>query len=347
MAVVDIKLDPDEDGGAQDGFREALRAGRLEDARALAERRATDPATSGWLVASMLEDVGLGLALAGRHDEAIASFERALELGWDVVPDGRCEIARVLLLAGRHGQADALWAELREADPGDVWTLNAGGLAYNEVGRDDEAVEWLAEGLRVALARDDPERIVDQMSHARRLSLRRLGRELDALEREVEAFRANTAQRDEERIAAVRASARRTGIAVRGRPASVVWMSEENERVARERWPGWTVGLRVDEPFAERAARMELSLRRRRADGDGPFFVVAIDLERYAAWCAAEGHDPADRRSRGTFVELEREAGAGRRWPPGRNDPCWCSSGRKYKRCCGALAMSPVAQSPA
>lgn len=20
-------------------------------------------------------------------------------------------------------------------------------------------------------------------------------------------------------------------------------------------------------------------------------------------------------------------------WPPGRNDPCWCGSGRKYKRC--------------
>jgi uncharacterized protein YecA (UPF0149 family) len=23
-------------------------------------------------------------------------------------------------------------------------------------------------------------------------------------------------------------------------------------------------------------------------------------------------------------------------WPPGRNDACWCRSGRKYKRCCGA-----------
>lgn len=22
-------------------------------------------------------------------------------------------------------------------------------------------------------------------------------------------------------------------------------------------------------------------------------------------------------------------------WPPGRNDACWCGSGRKYKRCCG------------
>jgi len=24
-------------------------------------------------------------------------------------------------------------------------------------------------------------------------------------------------------------------------------------------------------------------------------------------------------------------------WPPGRNDPCWCGSGTKYKKCCGGL----------
>ena len=23
-------------------------------------------------------------------------------------------------------------------------------------------------------------------------------------------------------------------------------------------------------------------------------------------------------------------------WPPGRNQPCWCGSGRKYKKCCAA-----------
>ncbi|WP_408997352.1 SEC-C metal-binding domain-containing protein [Streptomyces acidiscabies] len=23
-------------------------------------------------------------------------------------------------------------------------------------------------------------------------------------------------------------------------------------------------------------------------------------------------------------------------WPPPRNGPCWCDSGRKYKKCCGA-----------
>ncbi len=90
---------------------------------------------------------------------------------------------------------------------------------------------------------------------------------------------------------------------------------------------------------------MELSLRRRRADGDGPFLVVTLDLERYAAWCDAHGHDAANRRSRATFVATDREAGAGRAWPPGRNEPCWCGSARKYKRCCGALATRDPAAS--
>ena len=95
-----------------------------------------------------LEDLGLTLARRGRFDEAIEVFERALEVGWEVVPDGRCEIARVLLLAGCDAEADALWAQLRAADPDGPWTLNAGGMAYQEVGRDAEALEWLTAGLR-------------------------------------------------------------------------------------------------------------------------------------------------------------------------------------------------------
>lgn len=29
------------------------------------------------------------------------------------------------------------------------------------------------------------------------------------------------------------------------------------------------------------------------------------------------------------YLDGERES------VPGRNDPCWCESGKKYKRCCG------------
>jgi len=42
-------------------------------------------------------------------------------------------------------------------------------------------------------------------------------------------------------------------------------------------------------------------------------------------------------------INVDRPADLGRdrsrviAWPPGRNDPCWCGSRRKYKKCCGAL----------
>lgn len=337
---MDFDADLEEGQAARDEseFREVLREGRHDRALEIAEQGAEDSDTPDWLVTSMLEAVGLSLAAAGRYDESIAAFERALELDWDVIPDGRCEIARVLLEAGRNDEADALWKELRDADPDGVWTLNAGGLSYNDVGRDEEAVEWLAEGLRVALAADDPEQVVDQMSDARRLSLRRLGREPDALEHEVEAFRAKNAVGETMRLTTGRAVDRQLGIPARGASMQVVWFRAEDDLEARRRWPMWVAGLAVDEPFPERAARMEWSLRSRRAEGDGPFVVVTIDLEHYARWCEAKGYHPADRRSRGSYIDSdEREVVAEQRWPPGRNEPCWCGSERKYKRCCGSL----------
>ncbi|MGH8908705.1 MAG: SEC-C metal-binding domain-containing protein [Egibacteraceae bacterium] len=33
-------------------------------------------------------------------------------------------------------------------------------------------------------------------------------------------------------------------------------------------------------------------------------------------------------------------------WPPGRNDPCWCDSDRKYKKCCGPVPPS-IIEAPA
>jgi tetratricopeptide (TPR) repeat protein len=341
-----LTIDLDEHDDPLDEFDLALEAGRLDTACEIADRLARDPDEESWVVTGMLEDIGLALAREGRHDESIATFERAIELGWDVVPDGRCEIARVLLLAGRRAEADALWSQLRDADPGGVWTLNAGGLAYNEVERDEEAITWLAEGLRVAIDAEDPERVVDQMSHARRNSLERLGRGRDALEREVEAFKVLAAQRDEKRAQELRRARRSAGLPVAQRTITATWLTEDDDRTARELWPDWTAGALDDAPYAERRALLEHVLRARRSDGDGPIVVVTIDLERYAAWCEEESFEPADRASRGTFVNAQRDAGAGRAWPPGRNEPCWCSSTVKYKRCCGAL-MTPAAAEPA
>jgi len=134
---------------------------------------------------------------------------------------------------------------------------------------------------------------------------------------------------------------------VRGRPATIVWLTEADLTAARARWPTWVDGLDHDEPYGERRARMERRLREHRADGDGPLVIVTIDLDGYAAWCEEQGYEPADRRSRGSHVEHAREQGSGRSWPPGRNEACWCGSERKYKRCCGALSVHAAARSAA
>jgi hypothetical protein len=338
---VDLELDPSgaEVWDRESAFRIALREGRHDEAREIAERGVGDPEALDWEVTDMLEAIGLALAASGEYDESIATFERAIELGWDVVPDARCEIARVLLEAGRHDEADALWQELWAAEPEEPWMLNAGGLSYHEVGRDEDAVRWLGEGLRIALADEDPLQIVDQMSDARRLSLKRLGRESDALEHEVEAFRARKDVGGTIRVEADRAWDRRLGIPPHSTSLKATWLREEDDREARRRWPMWAAGLAVDESFADRAARMERFLRKRRAEGDGPIVVVTLDFEHFVRWCEESGYDPADRRSRGTYMHAEeRQAISEQRWPPGRNEPCWCGSERKYKRCCGAVS---------
>jgi hypothetical protein len=59
----------------------------------------------------------------------------------------------------------------------------------------------------------------------------------------------------------------------------------------------WAAGLAVDEPFADRAARMERSLRKRRAEGDGP---VVGEWDRSGAqaaqsafeWMGWDGEEP-------------------------------------------------------
>lgn len=58
----------------------------------------------------------------------------------------------------------------------------------------------------------------------------------------------------------------------------------------------------------------------------------------FRAGASRRGTTRADHRSRSSYVHSDqREAAAEQRWPPGRNEPCWCGSERKYKRCCGSL----------
>lgn len=60
------------------------------------------------------------------------------------------------------------------------------------------------------------------------------------------------------------------------------------------------------------------------------------DLLRYAD---DHDRDPRDQQTRADHLRDRIRAGAPTfDWPPERNAPCWCDSGRKYKKCCNSPA---------
>ncbi|WP_019608425.1 SEC-C metal-binding domain-containing protein [Nocardiopsis sp. CNS-639] len=83
----------------------------------------------------------------------------------------------------------------------------------------------------------------------------------------------------------------------------------------------------------------ERSLRERDREHPGTRRgVVLHGVEDIVEFAERSGLDPADEDTALTWAERELTADDPRlrSWPPGRNEPCWCASGRKYKKCCGS-----------
>ncbi|SFB01425.1 SEC-C motif-containing protein [Amycolatopsis marina] len=107
----------------------------------------------------------------------------------------------------------------------------------------------------------------------------------------------------------------------------------------RRRWPDGYPGFQdVAEPHLEHRREVERTLR---ASLSGTSPMVAIgDAAHFADFVADRDLDGAKAATRASYaVELNR-TGTSTVGLPGRNEPCWCGSGRKYKKCCGAPAFT-------
>lgn len=83
----------------------------------------------------------------------------------------------------------------------------------------------------------------------------------------------------------------------------------------------------------------ERSLRERDREHPGtPRSVVLHGVEDIVEFAERSGLDPVsiDTALDWGHLELSADDPRLRSWPPGRNEPCWCASGRKYKKCCGS-----------
>ena len=121
------------------------------------------------------------------------------------------------------------------------------------------------------------------------------------------------------------------------RTLALAWFPADEYPDALRRWPELTAEGAA-KGAVEHAAynlALERTLRGYADAGLTRLAISPIRITAFLAWCADRGSDPATPSARAHYsADLARRHGA-IAWPPARNQPCWCGSGRKYKQCCG------------
>ena len=327
---------------------------RREPSSAEYEQWATDHANDPDAPRALV-DAGWSIARSsGDLERALELFRRAAGVGGEVGRDAQVGIAEQLYALHRDQEADEVQRALRAELDGQPTSLAAVRVfddmteMLSDAGQDQLALEWCQAGLdRAAEADDDPE--VEERRHGLRISrsyLRgKLGVDLDeeGLETLAEADSSFTelatmmretlgpfqpgsdvhAGRDEKAF---------DGIVLR-------WVREDF-RAVRSRWPESTTAYGDD--YETYAGRIQREARSYEQSGATRVRLVSGGLADYEAYARAQQRDPAVPSTRRDYGEwcIRARPDRVRLWPPQRNEACWCDSGRKYKKCCGAPARN-------
>ncbi|MQY25726.1 SEC-C domain-containing protein [Nocardia aurantia] len=263
--------------------------------------------------------------LAGDLVRARRRYLDAIADGGEVAGGGaRVWYALFLMDHGDQQAGRKLLGTVFDEGPEDFSAYELVGEMFEERGEFDAALRWFEAGLtRLRMGGDDPEHRLGRfrLSGGRGRVRRALGLPEDAADLRVDADQASVLEQVNQRF-------RPQG----PEPVSVAVLyfpAEELSEVDR-RWP-----RPADEygSHDEHLASVELQLRAI-DPGMSPRVAVAT-AAGFAGYVADHGVDPLDSSARAAYAAELARRGQALVWPPGRNEQCWCGSGRKYKKCCG------------
>lgn len=295
---------------------------------------ALEPGTPGR--AAWWGHAGEAWELAGDMDRARRCYEQAVADGGGAVLDPRGQLLGVLLELGEAARAEDLLDTLRRAvHDGDVRGVlhELVGEALEMHGRPEEALRWFDAGLTRS-ERDHPgDPDVGCLNGHYRVR-RTLGLPLDRYDELCEEHRRELrAEADDEESELLHAP----GGAAPMRLTVLYWPPDDFARLL-ERWP--EVAEAYGEDHDEHRRLVERHVRQLAERRPG-LSVGAGSLDEYLAFAAGRGEHVMDSSTRASYAaHLGRLGIRLTDWPPGRNAPCWCGSGRKYKKCCGALRFT-------
>jgi hypothetical protein len=291
-------------------LRPYIEAAGLEEAAAALDALAPSDELPAHVLGDCYDELAEAAASEDEYALAVHLERRAVELGCRQPTVARKMLGWYLLKDGSMLAGEAEFAALRAERPDDVGLLVTLGHARSDAGLQEAALaafdEAVEVGKRVGLA--------SQLDHARierRSEREHVGLPLDE---------------DDELVLPARPL---IDDQIAWTPA---WFPPDQHAAALARWP--SLGEDLADPTAY-SRRFEGHLRHlHRETGRRPS-IAPLDVEELAAWAAREGYDPDTGSARSLFAAELARSGHACAWPPGRNDPCWCRSGRKYKRCCG------------
>ena len=241
---------------------------------------------------------------------AVRAQRRAIELGCELPELAQDMLAWYLLKAGDRDEGEAAFARLRAERVGDPQIVSTLANARMDSGDGQGALEAYDEALDLAKSTGDYDWI-GQLRGERQYCRFEHGLPPDEDDRLAE--RANPAY-------------------LKTTHYSVAWFPRDQIDAALARWPSLADDLTDPDAYCR---TIEARLRVMRSETGREPSVAPLRVERLVEFAEENGIDPYSGAARSRFAAELGGTGESVAWPPGRNEPCWCSSGRKYKRCCG------------
>ena len=288
--------------------------------------------------AEYLDELAYAYQQLDRFEEAIDAMRQAVAAGWDGElddhPSARAMIADLLLRAGRTREADQAWLAAEREDPDDPWLYQVAGSAYADVGLHAKALPWQTKGLELALAAAHDGDMIWMLTTERAETLDALSDGPDELQLRAEELVERQEQEEQERVDAFyRDRATPQPIPPHRASVGLAWFPPDQYPRALDTWPTFAEDYEHG-PYAAYCARLELLLRDLKAQGVARLALTPITIDTYLDWCTQHDRDPEESDNRASYATELLERGITQPWPPARNEPCWCGSQRKYKKCC-------------
>jgi len=284
----------------------------------------------------LLREAAQQWLLAGESDRAAGLFTEVVAVGGVDAGYAWLSLAEICFAAGDDVQA---WAHLRALEESGLNEPGPVGLVaelLEERGEYESALRWFDRAVGL-LGAEEVARIGEPgfpslnagLLFGRQRCRRELELPVDGLDRAADVAEANRREFADllERAASAQPARPNRSDAAQ----MLIWQREEQQRAA-QRWPEvFPPDVLGHHPQVEQVLQETC-----REQGITRATLIQGTVAGFAEFLERTGGDPMQEQVRLDYAGEVCAQGRTIAWPPGRNQPCWCGSGRKYKRCCAA-----------